>query len=49
MGRKPKGYVPLITVEDVVNFVLDNPFHLPTALNVMPRKLFKQENGLRRG
>jgi hypothetical protein len=28
-GRKPKGYVPLQTVEDVVNFALDNPLHLP--------------------
>jgi hypothetical protein len=28
-GRKPKGYVPLKTVEDVVKFALDNPLHLP--------------------
>jgi hypothetical protein len=28
-GRKPKGYVPLQTVEDVVKFALDNPLHLP--------------------
>ena len=28
-GRKPLGYVPLRTVEDVVKFALDNPLHLP--------------------
>ena len=28
-GRKPEGYVPLKTVEDVVKFALDNPLHLP--------------------
>ena len=28
-GRKPLGYVPLQTVEDVVKFALDNPLHLP--------------------
>jgi hypothetical protein len=28
-GRKPVGYVPLKTVEDVVKFALDNPLHLP--------------------
>ena len=28
-GRKPLGYVPLKTVEDVVKFALDNPLHLP--------------------
>jgi hypothetical protein len=28
-GRKPLGYLPLQTVEDVVKFVLDNPLHLP--------------------
>jgi hypothetical protein len=28
-GRKPLGYVPLMTVEDVVKFALDNPLHLP--------------------
>ena len=27
-GRKPLGYVPLQTVEDVVKFALDNPLHL---------------------
>ena len=27
-GRKPLGYVPLKTVEDVVKFALDNPLHL---------------------
>ena len=30
-GRKPLGYVPLQTVEDVVKFALDNPLHLPGA------------------
>ena len=28
-GRKPSGYAPLQTVEDVVKFALDNPLHLP--------------------
>ncbi len=28
-GRKPLGYVPLTTVEDVVKFALDNQVHLP--------------------
>ncbi len=28
-GRKPLGYVPLQTVEDVLKFALDNPLHLP--------------------
>ena len=31
-GRKPKGYVPLHTIEDVVQFALDNPPNLPTAV-----------------
>jgi len=30
-GRKPLGYTPLQTVEDVVKFALDNPLHLPRA------------------
>ena len=30
-GRKPLGYVPLKSVEEVVKFALDNPLHLPTA------------------
>ena len=30
-GRKPLGYVPLQTFEDVVSFALDNPLHLPRA------------------
>jgi hypothetical protein len=30
-GRKPLGYVPLTTVEDVVKFALDNPLHSPGA------------------
>jgi hypothetical protein len=28
-GPKPKGYKPLVTLEDVKRFVLDNPLHLP--------------------
>ena len=28
-GRKPLGYVPLQTVEDVVTFMMDNPLNLP--------------------
>ena len=28
-GRKPLGYVPLLTVEDVVKFAFDNPLHSP--------------------
>lgn len=32
-GRKPLGYVPLKSVEDVVKFTLDNPLHLPKRLN----------------
>ena len=30
-GRKPKGYVTLKTVEDVVKFAMDNPLHWPRA------------------
>jgi len=30
-GRKPKGYVPLIAVEDVAKFALDNPLHSSRA------------------
>jgi hypothetical protein len=28
-GRKPLGYVKLQTIEDVIQFALDNPLHLP--------------------
>ena len=28
-GPKPKGYKPLVTLEDVQRFVIDNPLHLP--------------------
>ena len=31
-GRKPLGYVPLKTIEDVVQFAKDNPPNLPTAV-----------------
>ena len=27
-GRKPLGYQPLKTIDDVVQFALDNPLHL---------------------
>ncbi len=30
-GRKPLGYVPLQTVEDVVKFAVDNPLHSSRA------------------
>ena len=30
-GRKPLGYTPMKTVEDVVKFALDNPLHWPRA------------------
>jgi hypothetical protein len=33
-GRKPLGYVPLKTVEDVVKFALDNALHLPEGGDV---------------
>ncbi len=32
-GRKPKGYVPLHTIEDVVQFAIDNPPNLPEHAN----------------
>ena len=28
-GPKPKGYKPLVTLDDVKRFVVDNPLHLP--------------------
>ena len=28
-GPKPKGYKPLVTIDDVKRFLLDNPLHLP--------------------
>jgi len=28
-GRKPLGHVPLKNINDVVQFALDNPLHLP--------------------
>jgi hypothetical protein len=30
-GRKPRGYAPLLVLEDVAQLALDNPLHLPTA------------------
>ncbi len=47
-GRKPLGYVLLQKIVEVLKFMLDNPLYLLTASNVRSRKLFKQENGLRR-
>jgi hypothetical protein len=37
-GRKPLGYVPLQTVEDVVKFALDNPLHSPRASDERQKK-----------
>ena len=37
-GRKPLGYVPLTTVEDVVKFMLDNPLHMPRASDECQKK-----------
>jgi len=30
-GRKPLGYRPLKTIDDIVQFAADNPLHLPEA------------------
>ena len=32
-GRKPLGYVPLKTIEDVVQFAIENPSNLPEHAN----------------
>jgi hypothetical protein len=37
-GRKPLGHVPLKTVEDVVQFMLDNPLHSPKASDEHQKK-----------
>ena len=37
-GRKPLGYVPLQTVEDVVEFMVDNPLHSPRASDERRKK-----------
>lgn len=37
-GRKPLGYVPLTTLEEVVQFMLDNPLHLPGRLGERQEK-----------
>jgi len=37
-GRKPLGYVPLQTVEEVVKFALDNPLHSPRASDERQKK-----------
>ena len=37
-GRKPLGYVPLQTVEHVVQFMLDLPLHSPRALDERQKK-----------
>jgi hypothetical protein len=31
-GRKPRGYAPLLLLEDVAQLALDNPLHLPEGL-----------------
>ena len=30
-GRKPLGHLPLKTIDDIFQFALDNPLHLPEA------------------
>jgi hypothetical protein len=37
-GRKPKGYKPLVTLDDVKRFVLDNPLHLPERSDEQDQK-----------
>ena len=37
-GRKPLGYAPLKTVEDVVKFMIDNPLHSPRASDERQKK-----------
>jgi len=37
-GRKPLGYTPLQTVEDVVQFMLDNQLHSPRPSNERQKK-----------
>ena len=32
-GRKPLGYIPLKTIDDIVQFAADNPLHLPARLD----------------
>jgi hypothetical protein len=43
--RNPKGYVPLITVEDVARFALDNPLHSPRALDERQKKYHSMTHG----
>ena len=37
-GRKPLGYRPLKTIDDVIQFALDNPLHLPERSGKRPQK-----------
>ena len=37
-GRKPLGYVPLKTINDVVQFAAANPLHLPERSGKRPQK-----------
>ena len=37
-GRKPLGHVPLKNINDVVQFALDNPLHLPERLDKRRQK-----------
>jgi hypothetical protein len=37
-GPKPKGYKPLVTLDDVKRFVIDNPLHSPRALDERQKK-----------
>ncbi len=37
-GRKPLGYLPLKTLDDVIHFALDNPVHLPERSDKLHQK-----------
>ena len=37
-GPKPKGYKPLVTLDDVKRFLLDNPLHSPRASDERQKK-----------
>ncbi len=37
-GRKPLGYLPLKTLDDVIHFALDNPVHLPERSDELHQK-----------
>jgi hypothetical protein len=40
--RKPKGYVPLQTVEDVLRFATDNPLHSPRRIRSYGKDVTKR-------